>query len=92
MKILGTENDWRNEFGELNKIQQLFASYVCKLYVEFIGFYHCKCVMIRSSFQTFLWRDNHIASTLQVSELQVVQCIAISMETFCISNHIMFLF
>jgi len=48
--------------------------------------------MIRSSFQTFLWHDNYIASTLQVSELQVVQCIAISMETVCISNHIMFLF
>jgi len=36
VKILGTENDRRNEFGELNKIQQLFASYVCKFYVEFI--------------------------------------------------------
>jgi len=38
IKILGTENGWRNEFGEQNKIQQLFASYVSKLYVEFIEF------------------------------------------------------
>lgn len=67
MKILGTKNDWRNEFGELNKIQQFFFfSYVSKFYVEFIEFCYHKCVMISSSFQMFVWNDSYVASTLNV--------------------------
>jgi hypothetical protein len=52
IKILRTENDWRNEFGEPNKIQQTYVSYVglYELYVDFTEFYYHKCVMSRSSF------------------------------------------